>query len=576
MRQINIPYTQIIQNFLEAIRKIEKSENETADATAYREGSALIDPKQTHLNFDLIPHHPALKLDGYTKPDRDQNLKEYHKSVTGRYPRMNGSLKQQSKAVGCIITLPRDYLNINNGLTEKEFLALEKYIETEHRGASLSSEIKSAVKKITKHEYTEGQIQDIEIFFKSALKAWQKNAGIRDEDMLYAVVHLDESQPHLHIAALPTCEISSSDAINITFSVDKFNNYKTHYFDKLHSNIIELMREDGIDASGLLNGATKEHEFEPKDKSRTERKKGVIKDKSISFLNKKKEALKEEISKLNDIKKALLKDLQELKKEILLTKNQSDKLKNNKGILGLPKGKKTTVTVSYEEAVAIKASRYEYRNLEKERRSLEKEKASLDIDRKNFNKIVKDKVIESMPEVIRDFQTRIIPNIKKKAEEQKKKEQELKEQERINKEQAEEIRKKQENLTLLINQEAEKRLAKELRDKLNKVFNMINFRITDQIEGNHQEALFNNLLKVKLPKNLEVGGIDYGKKTLEDALEEARRLDIVDAFHTADRETHSALPTDFRKLEDDFYSGESLEDTAKKVTKHIIDDDLEK
>lgn len=126
--------------------------------------------------------------------------------------------------------------------------------------------------KMKNHKFTEEEKHKIKEFFMAALKAWQKVAGIRDQDLLYSVVHLDESYPHLHISALPTIEVKGE----ITYSTSKYNNYLTHYFDKLHTNVIEEMaKQNNIDASGLLNGATKGKGFKPADFSHKLRMEGV-------------------------------------------------------------------------------------------------------------------------------------------------------------------------------------------------------------------------------------------------------------------------------------------------------------
>lgn len=45
---------------------------------------------------------------------------------------------------------------------------------------------------------------DPRLFFEAAAKAMMIAAGIKEDDVLYAAVHMDESQPHMHFAFLPT------------------------------------------------------------------------------------------------------------------------------------------------------------------------------------------------------------------------------------------------------------------------------------------------------------------------------------------------------------------------------------
>ena len=48
-------------------------------------------------------------------------------------------------------------------------------------------------------------------FFEAASKALMIAAGIKEDDVLYAAVHMDESQPHMHFAFLPTSYVRNYD-----------------------------------------------------------------------------------------------------------------------------------------------------------------------------------------------------------------------------------------------------------------------------------------------------------------------------------------------------------------------------
>ena len=261
MRQINVTYAAADSCFYEAMRINKGSSTEWSAA---KEGNALIDTKRTDMNVELIPHHEALNPSDYRKRNRGIDIADYHKEVTGRSARMNGEEKQLSKAIGCIITLPRDYMDIDFGLTAEEYEAVEKFMERDHgtKNQPKSEAYKSAMEKVAHHMWTEEEQTKITEFFQAALKSWQKVATVRDEDMLYAVVHFDESFPHLHIMALPTVEKENGE---ITFSTSKYSNRSTHYYDRLHQAVIDGMKEYGIDGSGLLNGATKGKGFVPAD-----------------------------------------------------------------------------------------------------------------------------------------------------------------------------------------------------------------------------------------------------------------------------------------------------------------------
>ena len=261
MKQRNFTYAQAESAFYEASRT---DMGRSSEWSSMKEGDARIDPTKTHLNIEVIPHHPSLNPADFHTHHRGRGIAEYHKLVTGRSARMRGSNEQKSKAVGCIITLPKDYLKFNFGMTDGEYIAIERYIESGCSRKPKSQDFISAIEKISHYSFNESERRLIIEFLSSAFRQWQKNAGIRDEDVLFVIIQFDETFPHLHAMALPTVEKevlnpeTGKTETKITFSTGKYNNHTTHYFDHLHENIIRgMMIEDGIDGSGLLNGATK-------------------------------------------------------------------------------------------------------------------------------------------------------------------------------------------------------------------------------------------------------------------------------------------------------------------------------
>lgn len=283
MRQENFSYRVAEACYFEVTRIIKGSSSEWSVS---KEGNALIDPERTADNYELVPHHEALNPANIGKEERGKAIAAYHKAVTGRSARMNGQEKQLSKAVGLIVSLPRTYLTIDYGLTEKEYAAIAHRVEHEGKEEPDSFYYKSAMKKIRDYRYSEEEKKKIGEFFEAAFESWLIVAGIRRQDVLYAVVHMDESFPHLHVMALPTCIKENGE---ITFSADKYNYRRTHYYDTLHTNMIREMARRGIDASGLLNGATKGKGFLPAEHTREQREKGVRQAHEISILKQHKE-----------------------------------------------------------------------------------------------------------------------------------------------------------------------------------------------------------------------------------------------------------------------------------------------
>lgn len=51
--------------------------------------------------------------------------------------------------------------------------------------------------------------KDCELYFTTMVEAWCKTVGIPYDKVLYAVAHMDETTPHLHIGALPVFEYES-------------------------------------------------------------------------------------------------------------------------------------------------------------------------------------------------------------------------------------------------------------------------------------------------------------------------------------------------------------------------------
>jgi len=342
MKQVNITYAKADGYYYEALRI---NKGTSSEWSKYKEGNALIDTAKTELNYELIPHHKALNPSNFRKNNRGHGIADYHKSVTGRTARMKGEEEQLSKAIGCIITLPRDYITIDYGFTNEEYDAIAHHIESGSKKEYDSAYYKSAISKINGHEFTEEEQALIKNFFTAALKSWQKNANIRDEDMLYAVVHMDESYPHLHIMALPTVEKENGV---ITFSTSKFDNKKTHYYDHLHENVIKEMASLGIDASGLVTGATRGKGFTPAELSHEQREESVRLAAHNAILKKQQEQKEKELNKIS-IKIDKLQGA-------LLEEEEAKKIAKDKSLKSLISGGTVKIDISYELAQSLKKS----------------------------------------------------------------------------------------------------------------------------------------------------------------------------------------------------------------------------
>lgn len=284
----NMTYKQVETAFYEAMRTIKKK---TTEWSKEKEGNALIDPTRTCDNFEIVPHHLILDPANVNRRNRGKALAEHHREVTGRSARMQGEEKQQSKCACIIATLPRDYLHIDYGITDTEYLAVINHI---NNGEEIESpQYKSAVSKVKDYTYSDEEKAKIKEFFTVFFVAWKKISGIRDEDVLYSVVHMDETFPHIHMAAFPSMEKADG---SITYSVSKFSNFGFDYRKELHPKMIKEMSKMGIDASGLLNGATtKGRKFKPADFNRQQREEAVKIATENMILNQMKEKTKDEL-----------------------------------------------------------------------------------------------------------------------------------------------------------------------------------------------------------------------------------------------------------------------------------------
>lgn len=374
MKQVNLTYAEAEGCYYEAMRIVKGKDSPWS---TFKEGNALINTSMTPFNYNLIAIHPAIVPSQDRKHTRGQGIADYHYKQTGRKARMNGVYEQRSKAVGLIATLPKDYLQKNCDITELEYAAMAYYTER-NNGEMAYTELtadeknteetchyrelyKSAVNKLMNHSWTKEENEKIHEFFYALMKSWQKNAGINDEDMLFCVVHMDESTPHMHLMALPG-RVGTDGKKHYT--TDIFNNYKYHYFDRLHDNIIRLMKEDyGIDAHSLLNGATRGKGFTPGELSKEQRETSVRSARIHTALEHNNEELNLCNKKLEEQKAELTSEIDRLQIK-LLTAEQNKALAENKELKKLSKGKRVTLTLTFEEAEGIRKGIYAAETLE--------------------------------------------------------------------------------------------------------------------------------------------------------------------------------------------------------------------
>ena len=333
--------------FFEAMRvNMPKTENARTD------GHARIDKTQTEKNVVLIIN-PCMdtnnfkkqKLYGKERYHSGDQIAAYHKFVTGKAARMNGKNKQLSKAIGLIITIPEEYLSYKRPeLSEEEEVCLCDYIEN---GKKIPEEL---AKKLTRLVWSEDEVKTLtEQFFIPVYESFLKIAGIREDDVLFAVIHFDETTPHLHIMALPTIEKEYEEDVcnkrsgwllhkagekQITFSMDRFNYHNKEdgksFFESFHERLIEELQSRNVPyADRLLNGATDKGNIDINRLSREQRDEGILLKESVRWLKKQKKKEIEEIEHLYTTVVALEEESVPLQQLFVTTKDSVKSLKKD-------------------------------------------------------------------------------------------------------------------------------------------------------------------------------------------------------------------------------------------------------
>ena len=189
-------YGEIMALFDEAVRTIPGYDRYNPD----KEVKALIDYESTKDNY-AIEINDCMVLRGKRYTKKAQFIEELVMERLGKAPRKDAT------ACSIVFTLPRGYMVGHDfGLTEEEHTALQKSFEDNDRMPDDAHErtlLLSARQKLTHLEWSDEEKEKITEYFETAVHSLCKICGIKREDVLYAVVHMDESMPHLHFAFLP-------------------------------------------------------------------------------------------------------------------------------------------------------------------------------------------------------------------------------------------------------------------------------------------------------------------------------------------------------------------------------------
>ncbi|MCR5126853.1 MAG: plasmid recombination protein [Lachnospiraceae bacterium] len=124
--------------------------------------------------------------------------------------RFHKSAKKNTCACSLFFGLPKDYLPADFHLTGPEYKAL--CMEAANQPGVDREALERAHKKILSRDFTDAEKDAIRDFFEKAIPVLCRILGIKEDDILYAIVHMDESFPHLHFSFLPAAYVQDQVA----------------------------------------------------------------------------------------------------------------------------------------------------------------------------------------------------------------------------------------------------------------------------------------------------------------------------------------------------------------------------
>lgn len=282
-------------------------------------GNQDIDTERTPLNYNLAPHRDS--QGAFVK----QRCEEVY------------CLNRKDVNIACtwVVTLPKDYHDMNQGRNEKEF-------------------------------------------FQGAYDFLAKRYG--QENVISAYVHMDENTPHMHYSFVPVVEDKKKDCLKVS-AKECITKYDLQTF---HKDLQEdLLQSRGLHAN-VLNEATIEG-----NKSIEELKRGTAVEK-LSKALKEVETVKDHILTLEGNKKALEGKIESLEGKVL-NLEEINSIKIKKPLFG---SSKAMINMPYEDAINLKktASFVEdtkglLKHVEQKTEELQKAKARLDVERDEVKRI---------------------------------------------------------------------------------------------------------------------------------------------------------------------------------------------
>lgn len=163
---------------------------------------ALLNKEKSADNITLLLRD-CVNIQPGTK-NQAKALEQYYRD------RFQKSTKKNTCACTLFFGLPKDYLPADFHLTGPEYKAL--CTEATNQPGVDQKALERAHKKVLSRDFSDSEKDSIRDFFEKAIPVFCKILGIKEDDILYAIVHMDESFPHLHFSFLPAAYVQDQAA----------------------------------------------------------------------------------------------------------------------------------------------------------------------------------------------------------------------------------------------------------------------------------------------------------------------------------------------------------------------------
>lgn len=192
--------SRVIKCLKESDRDVDGYRNDPEDTRVRR---AILNKAKSADNKTYIRHECLMGIDD--DKSLSKKIKSYYKMRYGKTMRKDGTL------ASVILPFPRDYLPADYKLTNEEYSVLCRELDGKLQDAD-SEVLESAHKKMLSRDFSDVEKMQIYDFFAKYIDVCCKVFGIKKDDILYATLHMDESNPHMHLCFFPSVYIRDQQA----------------------------------------------------------------------------------------------------------------------------------------------------------------------------------------------------------------------------------------------------------------------------------------------------------------------------------------------------------------------------